>query len=119
MILNVDPNLHGPFWNGVEVVADHYDIIGGSICGSFIVFGLLAVILYRPWRRRIDRKRMAAVAYQVQDDELDDRDMACDQSNRSIPNEQQELALDAARVKPDGKNGATVKIHAIGESSRS
>ena len=60
MIMNVDSDLHGPFWDGVRVAADHYDIIGGSICGSFIVFGLLAVTLYKPWRRRIDQRRLAA-----------------------------------------------------------
>lgn len=31
--------------------------IGGSICGSFIVFGTLSILLYKPWRRRIDRQR--------------------------------------------------------------
>lgn len=30
---------------------------GGAICGSFIVFGALSVVLYKPWRRRIDEKR--------------------------------------------------------------
>ena len=31
--------------------------LGGAICGSFVVFGGLSVVLYKPWRRRIDRKR--------------------------------------------------------------
>lgn len=31
---------------------------GGAICGTFIVFGGLSVLLYKPWRRRIDRKRV-------------------------------------------------------------
>lgn len=31
--------------------------IGGSICGSFIVFGTLSILVYKPWRRRIDRQR--------------------------------------------------------------
>ena len=30
---------------------------GGAICGSFLVFGGLAVVVYKPWRRRLDRKR--------------------------------------------------------------
>ena len=30
---------------------------GGAICGSFVMFGGLSVLLYKPWRRRIDRKR--------------------------------------------------------------
>src|ERR1700760_2756746 len=35
LILNV-ANLSGRFWDGVSNAGDHYDIIGGSICGSFI-----------------------------------------------------------------------------------
>jgi len=57
LILSVKPELSGPFWRGVQAAGDHYDIIGGAICGSFLVFGLLSVLLYRPWRRMIDRKR--------------------------------------------------------------
>jgi high-affinity nickel-transport protein len=33
-------------------------ISGGAICGTFVVFGGLSVILYKPWRRRIDKKRV-------------------------------------------------------------
>ncbi|KAI9785094.1 MAG: hypothetical protein M1816_000505 [Peltula sp. TS41687] len=59
LILNVaEPT--GKFWDGVQAVGDHYDIIGGAICGSFVVFGALSVLLYRPWRRRIDRRRPQA-----------------------------------------------------------
>ncbi|KAF2481338.1 high-affinity nickel-transport protein-domain-containing protein [Neohortaea acidophila] len=57
MVVNVRPDLSGGFWHGVRVAGDNYDIIGGGICGSFIVFGLLAVACYRPWRRRVDRMR--------------------------------------------------------------
>ncbi|KAK3702204.1 hypothetical protein LTR37_015036 [Vermiconidia calcicola] len=74
LILNVKPGLTGPFWHGVEVAADHYDIIGGSICGSFIVFGALAVVLYRPWRRRIDRKRLESATLTDADEQVDDSD---------------------------------------------
>ena len=57
---------------GIAVAGDHYDVIGkslytasdmadgatgGAICGSFVIFGGLSVLLYKPWRRRIDRKR--------------------------------------------------------------
>lgn len=56
LILNlVQPK--GDFWNGVAVAGDHYDIIGGGICGSFLVFGALSVLLYKPWRNRVNRKR--------------------------------------------------------------
>ena len=47
----------GKFWDGVATVEDHYDAIGGTICGSFLVFGGLSVLIYKPWRRRVDKKR--------------------------------------------------------------
>ncbi len=31
--------------------------VGGAICGSFVVFGVLSVFIYKPWRRRIDARR--------------------------------------------------------------
>lgn len=68
--------LEGGFWDGVTVASDHYDIIGkslsqrnisfvliydsgGSVCGSFVVFGLIGVVCYKPWRRRVDARRDA------------------------------------------------------------
>jgi high-affinity nickel-transport protein len=45
----------GRFWDGVSAIGDHFDIIGGSICGLFVVVGLGSVVVYRPWRRRMDR----------------------------------------------------------------
>ncbi|KAH8653197.1 high-affinity nickel-transport protein-domain-containing protein [Tricladium varicosporioides] len=47
----------GKFWDGVNAVGDRYDIVGGSICGTFVVIGGLSVICYKPWRRRVDRRR--------------------------------------------------------------
>lgn len=48
---------HGKFWDGVKVAGDYYDIVGGAICGSFVVVGLISVAAYRPWRRRVEKKR--------------------------------------------------------------
>jgi high-affinity nickel-transport protein len=45
----------GRFWDGVSVIGEHFDVIGGSICGLFVVVGLGSVVVYRPWRRRMDR----------------------------------------------------------------
>ena len=47
----------GKFWEGVEVAGDYYDIIGGVICGSFVVVGLVSVVAYKPWRRSVERRR--------------------------------------------------------------
>jgi high-affinity nickel-transport protein len=54
-------NPDGPFWHGVEALGDRYDIVGGCICGLFVLAGGLSVVLYRPWRRGIDRKRNALI----------------------------------------------------------
>ena len=32
-------------------------MIGGAICGNFVVFGGLAVLCYKPWRRRVERTK--------------------------------------------------------------
>ncbi|KAF7559140.1 hypothetical protein G7046_g5016 [Stylonectria norvegica] len=58
LVQNVaDPK--GSFWDGVSAIGEHFDIIGGSICGVFVVVGLASVIAYKPWRRRMERKRQA------------------------------------------------------------
>lgn len=55
LILNVT-DAEGKFWDGVQVAGDYYDAIGGGICGCFIVFGGLSVLVYKPWRRWMDQK---------------------------------------------------------------
>lgn len=55
MILNVT-DATGKFWDGVQVAGDYYDAIGGGICGCFIIFGGLSVVVYKPWRRWMDRR---------------------------------------------------------------
>ncbi|KAJ5103113.1 hypothetical protein N7532_003642 [Penicillium argentinense] len=55
MVLNVT-NATGKFWDGVQVAGDYYDVIGGSICGCFLIIGGLSVLLYKPWRRWMARR---------------------------------------------------------------
>ncbi|CAG8389743.1 unnamed protein product [Penicillium salamii] len=55
LVLNVT-DAEGKFWDGVQVAGDYYDAIGGGICGCFIVFGGLSVLVYKPWRRWMDQK---------------------------------------------------------------
>ena len=70
LVRNVaDPT--GPFWDGVEVVEDYYDVIGGSICASFIIFGGLSVLLYKPWRRYIDQRQEDATGNEERNQEED------------------------------------------------
>ena len=46
----------GKFWDGVETAGDYYDAIGGGICGLFIIFGIISVVVYKPWRRWIMKR---------------------------------------------------------------
>lgn len=48
----------GPFWDGVNAAGDHFDVIGGGICGAFVVFGGASVLLYGPWRRWVEKGRV-------------------------------------------------------------
>lgn len=47
----------GSFWDGVSSIGDRFDIIGGSICGVFVVVGLASILVYKSWRRRMDSRR--------------------------------------------------------------
>jgi high-affinity nickel-transport protein len=46
----------GTFWDGVASLGGHFDIIGGCICGVFVAVGVGSVLLYKPWRRRVDNR---------------------------------------------------------------
>ena len=119
LILNVKPGLTGPFWHGVEVAADHYDIIGGSICGSFIVFGALAVLLYRPWRRRIDRKRLESATLTDADDQVDDSDAVDEYGPKRDAEEDVGDSMHKFTTSGDNdKSRPRSGISDIGESSR-
>ncbi|CAG7948162.1 unnamed protein product [Penicillium nalgiovense] len=65
LILNVT-DAEGKFWDGVQVAGDYYDAIGGGICGCFIVFGLLSILVYKPWRRWMDQRHGKHVANDVE-----------------------------------------------------
>ncbi|KAL2368212.1 hypothetical protein RJ035_002274 [Blastomyces gilchristii] len=55
LILNVT-EATGKFWEGVGIAGDYYDVIGGSICGCFILFGGLSVLVYPYWRRWVAQR---------------------------------------------------------------
>lgn len=59
----------GRFWDGVANASDHYDIIGGAICGSFVVFGVSSVLLYNPWRRWVMKGKLVPLQ---EDEEVDE-----------------------------------------------
>jgi nickel/cobalt transporter (NiCoT) family protein len=56
LILNV-AKPSGRFWDGVQSAGDHYELVGGAICASFVVLGALSTLLHKPWRRRLERRR--------------------------------------------------------------
>ncbi|KAI5868170.1 Ni2+/Co2+ transporter transition metal uptake transporter [Durotheca rogersii] len=47
----------GPFWDGLDAIAEHYDIVGAAICGLFLLVGVGSALAYGPWRRRADARR--------------------------------------------------------------
>lgn len=54
-------NPPGIFWKGVSSVSDHFDIVGGAICGLFVISGLASVLFYRYWRRWVDSTRLKTI----------------------------------------------------------
>lgn len=67
LILNVaEPS--GPFWRGVEQAGEHYDVIGGSIVGLFVVGATASVLAYKPWRRWEESRRAALVVVTMEGD---------------------------------------------------
>ena len=73
----------GSFWDGVSAIGDHFDIVGGSICGVFVVVGLGSVIAYKPWRRRMERRNRALAS--AIDEGLDDTEGALSPSCEDGP----------------------------------
>jgi nickel/cobalt transporter (NiCoT) family protein len=65
LILHV-ANPSGTFWDGIESAGEHYEIIGGAICASFVVFGGVSVLLYRPWRRWVERGRRLRIGIRLE-----------------------------------------------------
>lgn len=62
----------GKFWDGLSAISDHFEIIGGSICGLFLVVGVGSIIVYKPWRRRMERRRAELVPETDGDDRFHD-----------------------------------------------
>ena len=112
MIVSIRPDLSGPFWGGVVIAGDHYDIIGGGICGSFIVFGVLSVVLYRPWRRRIDKRRHSLPSAEPEDQFAEDTMISEDRYNLET--------IQSSKMKNNaGKEGMTTTSEdlLVGEST--
>ncbi|KAI1325223.1 NicO-domain-containing protein [Xylariaceae sp. FL0255] len=46
----------GKFWDGLTAIGDNFEIVGASIVGVFIFAGVGSVLVYGPWRRRMERR---------------------------------------------------------------
>jgi high-affinity nickel-transport protein len=47
----------GKFWDGVQWISDRYDIVGGVICGAFILIGISGIIIGKQVRKRRKHRR--------------------------------------------------------------
>ncbi|KAJ9107067.1 hypothetical protein QFC19_002937 [Naganishia cerealis] len=66
LILNVaEPT--GKFWDGVAVAGDYYDVIGGSICGLFLVVGIAAIWFYARFKRWVYARRESNIVKRRQE----------------------------------------------------
>ncbi|KAK4945702.1 hypothetical protein LTR10_015050 [Elasticomyces elasticus] len=114
MILNV-ATPKGKFWDGVEVAGDNYEIIGGSICASFVVFGGISVLCYKPWGRWVDRERQRLWADMADDAGVASGNTMPGSSYRDdMPQGTEGLALsqhgDAEELVEVGQGGKTARV---------
>ncbi|KAI0535135.1 high-affinity nickel-transport protein-domain-containing protein [Xylaria digitata] len=58
----------GSFWDGLTEISDHFEIVGASIVGVFVLAGVGSVVIYRPWRRRMERRRSQRIPSEVPHD---------------------------------------------------
>jgi nickel/cobalt transporter (NiCoT) family protein len=106
LVLNV-ANPKGRFWDGVAAAGDSYEIIGGAICGMFIIVGGLSTVVYKPWRRWVDKER---ARLQMEGELHATIETAAEGGSRSaeqysttgifVVPEEEEIAGDAARPQP-------------------
>jgi len=61
----------GGAWDGINAIGDHYEAIGGGICGLFVVAGVGSVLCYKPWRRWLLRSARRRRQQQSEDGEFE------------------------------------------------
>ncbi|TGJ84963.1 hypothetical protein E0Z10_g3790 [Xylaria hypoxylon] len=62
----------GSFWDGLTKISDHFEIVGASIVGVFVLAGVGSVVIYQPWRRRIEKRRSQRIPSEVPPDAFQD-----------------------------------------------
>lgn len=108
----------GPFWDGLHVVGDHYDIIGGAICGMFVVGGVVGVLCYRPWRTWVENGR--PVGERVEDD-VEDPGLKKKSTVGTMDSGEDELALGQSisgveRVDPLDREVERIEVRPSGKT---
>ncbi|KAI0441714.1 NicO-domain-containing protein [Xylaria telfairii] len=74
-ILSLVQHVAGPegsFWDGLTEIDDHFEIVGASIVGVFVLAGIGSVVIYRPWRRRMEQRRVQRIPPDSPQDEFHD-----------------------------------------------
>lgn len=107
------------FWRGVVAVGDRYDVVGGAICGLFVVAGVGSVVLYKPWRRWVDREMLAdGVAAPVHEEARgEEEDIAlADAAHGEVVITQPNHDVEAAAA-PSASNSQTRASRPVGHSS--
>ncbi|KAH8157570.1 hypothetical protein CIB48_g10676 [Xylaria polymorpha] len=62
----------GSFWDGLTEIGDHFEIVGASIVGVFVLAGIGSVVIYRPWRRRMEQRRVQRIPSDAPQDAFHD-----------------------------------------------
>ncbi|KAI0201443.1 NicO-domain-containing protein [Astrocystis sublimbata] len=74
-ILSLVQNVAEPeasFWDGLTAIGDNYEIVGASIVGVFVLAGFGSVLVYQPWRRRMERRRAQSIPSESPQDAFHD-----------------------------------------------
>jgi high-affinity nickel-transport protein len=120
LILNV-ADVSGPFWNGVASAGDHYEIIGAAICGSFIVCGLVSVLLFRCFRRWVNGRRAELMKAQgapvVHGEAVETEPEVLGQQERLEQNDAVRTGVVAATSHSEHVIGDVLEIHGKGTAS--
>ncbi|PLB36015.1 HoxN/HupN/NixA family nickel/cobalt transporter [Aspergillus candidus] len=116
LVLNVaEPT--GRFWDGVQTAGDYYDAIGGGICGCFIVFGGLSVVVYKPWKRWIlNRHGRGPLTGDEEGYPEEDQEPPLPRADTPILH-QHRTGVPTADYGSTGKKDAQVGVKPVGEAS--
>lgn len=116
LVLNVaEPT--GRFWDGVQTAGDYYDAIGGGICGCFIIFGGLSVVVYKPWKRWIlNRHGRGPLTGDEEGYPEEDQEPPLPRADTPILH-QHRTGVPTADYGSTGKKDAQVGVKPVGEAS--